>query len=483
MNLFLFFLNAVNLTGQGVLHLYFVCRFTGKPLKAGPLVLYLACLALLESLPSLPCFPDFGAAGPAEAGREGTGPLPEGGGAGQNLLSVGTAFGEFAALFGICRLFLGNSRDRSLITALLAFYVSQLSMGIVNSLESLIFPGLVGKRILYALVLLAAFASLALCAGCYLIILRWFAFQQGETQPSLWILLPSCLFFFAAERFVLHAAYGRLTVSLPTPEETGMHLILLVLQVLGLSALLSTLFACQRLRRGFQAQAALAAMSREVQAQRTYVAQAQMRYEKTRGFRHDITSHLSVLDGLLKEGRIRQARAYLQKLRAVTSDLSFPFRTGNPVVDIVLGDKLQLAHSEGIRTEVSLTLPAQCRADDLDLCVIFANALDNALRACQKVKQNRDAEGPKAAGSLGPEVEDPFLRISGCQQGDFYMLEFENSCLPGPSPKPGTGLSNIKAVAKRYGGTMAAQRPGCRFRLSVLLNISRHPEPTSVQTP
>ena len=121
-------------------------------------------------------------------------------------------------------------------------------------------------------------------------------------------------------------------------------------------------------------------------------------------------------------------------------------------MDILLGEKLGLAKE--IAAEVSLLLPKPCGLDDFDLCVLFANALDNAITAC------RSSDGAKA------------IRISGKQQGDFYMLTFENTCSDDPLPPAGTGLSNIEAVAEKYHGAVLTEKNGRQFYLSVLLNIS-----------
>ena len=176
------------------------------------------------------------------------------------------------------------------------------------------------------------------------------------------------------------------------------------------------------------------------------------RYEQTKSFRHDIKNHLSVLDGLLKSGKLEEGRGYLKRLETVSEALSFPYQTGNPVVDILLGEKLGLAKE--IAAEVSLVLPKPCGIDDFDLCVLFANALDNAIAAC------RALEGAKA------------LRISGKRQGDFYLLAFENTCSEEPLPQAGTGLSNIKAVAEKYHGAVLTEKNGRQYYLSVLMNTS-----------
>jgi len=176
--------------------------------------------------------------------------------------------------------------------------------------------------------------------------------------------------------------------------------------------------------------------------------------EQIKAFRHDIKNHLSVLGGLLNGGKLEEGKDYLKKLEAASDALSFPYQTGNPVVDILLGEKLGLARTNGIAAEVSVLLPRSCEIDDFDLCVIFANALDNAVSACQS-----------AAG-------DRRIRIAGERQGDFYMLTFENTCSGAPLPPAGTGLSNIKSAAEKYRGAVLAEKEGQRFSLNVLLNIS-----------
>lgn len=180
-----------------------------------------------------------------------------------------------------------------------------------------------------------------------------------------------------------------------------------------------------------------------------------MRYEQTKAFRHDIANHLSVLDGLLNSEKLDESKAYLRKLKTASASLSFPYQTGNPVVDILVSEKLGLAKE--IKAEVSLLLPRPCGMDDFDLCVIFANALDNAINACQS------AEGTK------------WIRIRGERQGDFYMLAFENTCSDEPLPPAGTGLTNIRSVAEKYHGATLTEKTGQWFSLNVLLNISLHP--------
>lgn len=420
------------LVGQSVMHMTFSSRLTGKKQRIWHSASYFFLLGILELLSSIFAIP--------------------------GILSVPAGA---AALYGMNRVALGNQRSASWTAAVFATYISQLSFGIVNSAEAMLFPRLIGKPLLYPLLLLATLAAFLICFCCYAAIEKLLPLAKDTQTPYPELLLFPGLFFFAAELYILHTSYRFSPSSLTIPD-IQKHWALLFLQVMGLGALLSTSYAYRHLCQGFQAQAALQSLTQAAQAQKIYIAEARMRYEQTKAFRHDIKNHLSVLDGLLHNKKWDESRTYLQKLKTASDSLSFSCQTGNPVVDILLGQKLELAKANGIDTEVSLLLPASCGIDDLDLCVIFANALDNAIHACQA-----------GAGAQS-------IRIFGRGQGDFYMLVFENTCPDSPLPPMGTGLSNIRSAAQKYRGTMLIEKEGPHFSLSVLLNISLHSESTSL---
>ena len=425
MDYFALLLDGICLLGQGVMHILFVSRLTGKKLRPLHFAVYLLLLTALQLVS-------------VRISLSGT-------------LSIAAGVLE---LYAVSRFWMENQPSVSWLSAVLAFYVSQLSFGIINSVEAALFPRFIGNPLLYPLLLAAQVLFFALCFGCYYAVRKFLAWTEDSQTPYIGFLLFPGLFFFAEELYILQTAYSFFTpiVSL---EEVGKHSTLLLLQVMGLAALLCTLYAYRHLCQGFQAQAELQSLTQAAQAQKIYIAEAQARYEQTKSFRHDIKNHLSVLDGLLRSGKPEEGREYLKKLETVSESLSFPYQTGNPVVDILLGEKLGLAKE--IAAEVSLILPKPCGIDDFDLCVLFANALDNAIAACR--------------GSTGEKV----IRISGKQHGDFYMLTFENTCSDDPLPPAGTGLSNIEAVAEKYRGAVLREKSGRQFCLSVLLNVPANP--------
>ena len=110
---------------QSVMHILFAGRLTGKTKKLRYVFGYLFVLCLLE----------WAAVQIALAG-----------------MFVITL--QLLVLCGMNHFVLGNRWSVSGVTAILAIYISQLSFGTVNSVEALLFPGFIGKPILYLFVFL-----------------------------------------------------------------------------------------------------------------------------------------------------------------------------------------------------------------------------------------------------------------------------------------------------------------------------------------
>lgn len=209
-------------------------------------------------------------------------------------------------------------------------------------------------------------------------------------------------------------------------------------------------------------------MKEQVQRQRIYLAEAKKRNERYRRFQHDINNHFLVLSGLLHEKKYDEAGKYFDGLHGISDGLLVGIETGNPVADILLNEKISYARSNGITVSHDVHFPAECSIEDIDLCVILANGVDNAIQACLKGAQ-----------------EQPEISIRVRTRYHFLVLEIENT-LPyraepagdrlgrymqqeGRKPVYGTGLKNIEHTVEKYEGTMEIESGKDRFLLTMLL--------------
>ncbi|MDE7042029.1 MAG: GHKL domain-containing protein, partial [Oscillospiraceae bacterium] len=179
MDFFALFLDGICLLGQGVMHIIFVSRLTGKkqkPLCFAVYILLLTALQLVSVRLSL-----------------------------SGTLSIAACVLE---LYAVSRFWMGNQPSVSWLAAVLAFYVSQLSLGIINSVEAALFPRFIGSPLLYLLLLAAQVLFFTLCTGCYYAVLKLLAWTENSQTPYIGLLLFPGLFFFASELYILETAYS-----------------------------------------------------------------------------------------------------------------------------------------------------------------------------------------------------------------------------------------------------------------------------------
>lgn len=360
-------------------------------------------------------------------------------------------------------------REAAILYAALTVGIMQLSYGVVNSLLSMLYPLLFsfGQKIVGIAFMILGNAALLAAAFCCQIICRFFRcignFSYYETikkQYVLMILTPILMIFLMGE-YISSVVYGNTTVigNSGITVHTN-HYRMLMIQLLGMASLLCIMFAYKKILENLRLSAELSLLEQEEHSLNQYVEEAKTRYEKNKSFRHDIKNHITVVKKLLQKGKAAQALDYIRDMERMTEELSFPCNTNNPVADILIGNKLGLARSMGIDVSCSLFLPYPCPVRDIDFGIILSNALDNAVCACRCMDNN--------AGK--------YIRVTGRMQGDFILLEVENSFQGKGTFRQGTGLSNVKSVTEKYNGAMSVDVQNTAFILSVLLIIPQHSE-------
>ncbi len=368
----------------------------------------------------------------------------------------------------------------SLLYAALAAEIMLICGGIVNSMISLPYPWMPAffhETDNIAAMLISEAASLALTGFCYYMVYRYFSWDDFDPvdtpkttmgmQQMVLIFIP-ILMIFIMSSYINAIEYDfqfEISVDKGPAEHFFSHGQMLSMYFLGLASLFCILFSYKKLQQSFHFSTEISLMEQQEHSLNQYVEEAKTRYDETKSFRHDIRNHIAVVKKLLQNGKLEEAITYVEDLDDMAEKMSFPCSTNNPVVDILVGNKLGIAKSMGIDVDCSLPLPYPCGIRDIDICIVLSNALDNAIHAVK---------------NLGTSIEK-YIRVSGRIQGDFLMMEIQNSFHGKSAFKKGTGLSNVKKVAEKYGGAMSIETQENVFVLHVLLIIPQHPENSTQQ--
>ena len=405
------------------------------------------------------------------------------------FIPSGTIIGfvVFVLLISICGVFACHANFKaSLLYATLATEIMLLCSGIVNSLMSLPYPWLPAffhETGNIAAMLICEAAFFLLSGFCYYIVYHYFSWDDFYPMAALcpadapdtsmgmqqmFLVFVPILMIFIMSNYINAIEFDFQFEILVDKGPAGhffSHGQMLSMYFLGLASLFCILFSYKKLQQNFRLSTEISLLEQQEHSLNQYVEEAKARYDRTKSFRHDIRNHIAVVKKLLQGGRLEEAVSYIEDMDDMAEKMSFPCSTNNPVVDILVGNKLGIAKSMGIDVDCSLLLPYPCSLRDIDICIVLSNALDNAIQAVK---------------SLGAATEK-YIRVSGRIQGDFLMMEIENSFRGRGAFKKGTGLSNVNAVAEKYGGAMSIETQENVFVLHVLLIIPQHSESSTQQ--
>lgn len=189
-------------------------------------------------------------------------------------------------------------------------------------------------------------------------------------------------------------------------------------------------------------------------------------YGRMERLRHDMKNHIIGLQGLLADRDMEKMEQYLRQMQKAGDIEPGEEATGNKVVDALLYQNRKQAEKKKILWECHVQIPKSCSIDEMDLCVLFGNLLDNALEACERLSEN----------------EKRFINIQAQLVKRCFLLEVKNSSGLPEAVKMGTtlkenpdehgiGLGNIKDVVQKYGGVMDMEVKKNVFLISILLPL------------
>lgn len=170
-----------------------------------------------------------------------------------------------------------------------------------------------------------------------------------------------------------------------------------------------------------------------------------------RALHHDMKNHLLVIQEMARKDGDMRVIEYTKSLMPCFSDYEHWVQTGNELLDGLLNEKVHEAETEQINVTIAMDFRSISYINDVDLCTIFGNAVDNAIEACKKVhppeKRFLNIKSSQAAGSL-------FVSIQNCYA---EQLHFQSGIPLTTKAQPlmhGFGLPNIRNTMSKYHGIL-----------------------------
>ena len=202
----------------------------------------------------------------------------------------------------------------------------------------------------------------------------------------------------------------------------------------------------------------------QISDMKKHIEEVEKLYLDIRSMRHDMGNHIQTLEHLVAHNNMDDAAEYLEHLKNEWDEVSPEIKTGSPVIDVILMEKLREAKERQIRFLSDFHYPQNTKLNAFDLSVIMNNALNNCME--------------------NVSVDDPYISISSFRKNSIFMITIKNSFGGqlnfGDSDLPettksgrehGMGLNNIRRVARMYMGDISLEQGNEEVILSIMMQV------------
>ena len=310
-----------------------------------------------------------------------------------------------------------------------------------------------------------AISGMALLITLALFIIAYFGFYKPKKYYIIGI-PHRVIFVIWAALFIVFPFVPAMLPSEEVPIEFRYHIMSIMFAIgiiiLGIAAPVFVIIssADKALREQNKSQEAYMAAELE------YIGRYKKKQVETRAFRHDIKNNLSITQMMLEEGHTEEAKEHISDMLGKVSSLSPKYVTGDEMLDIIISMKADRMDELDIKFTLDGVTDGGLNIKPMDMCSIFANALDNAIEAASS-------------------CEDPYVSFSIKRTDKFFIIKITNSAsgkidieklmsTSGYTSKSdkehhGFGLMNVRRAVEECNGILKAESLDSSFTLSVMM--------------
>jgi len=185
--------------------------------------------------------------------------------------------------------------------------------------------------------------------------------------------------------------------------------------------------------------------------------------EKTIIYRHDMRHHLNLINAYLAHNNKEAAQNYITEVEKTIESVTVETYCSNYSLNLIMNFYVTKAKEEHIDVETQIELPRELTVSDMDLCLVFSNAIENAINALASIQS----------------TEDKVLKIFCKTQNDKLHIEITNRFegtvmfvddMPvRKSENHGLGTKSIAAITEKYNGVYSFIAENGFFKTRVIL--------------
>ena len=211
-------------------------------------------------------------------------------------------------------------------------------------------------------------------------------------------------------------------------------------------------------------------LEKYLKEQQDYYVYLEQRESDTRRFRHDLRSHLYMLQAFAESGDQDALHAYAEKMGQQIEQFGRKISVNYGIADAILNRFASMAEDAHVQMQVKGHFPIGCQMDPYIICTILSNVLSNAIEAAMEC----EAGWVKAEFSYDDKAV--FIVVRNNCKGKRVCENDYIASTKKDRKNHGFGMQNIKDSIEKNGGEMKIVTPkedGQEFKIWMMLNYTK----------
>lgn len=207
----------------------------------------------------------------------------------------------------------------------------------------------------------------------------------------------------------------------------------------------------------------------KINIQYKYYLNLQQSQEKIKKLYHDMNNHIICIKNIY--GKHELANKYIEDINNQIKDCISIFDTKSIILDVILNEKKSICDEKSIDFFVDINFSKCGFVEITDICSIFTNMIDNAIEACDKIKDSNI---------------DKKIRLRGTIINSFFIIKCENTKVNSINLRKnklitdkedsflhGIGINSIKSSVEKYNGNVEISSDKNSFTMIIYIPIKR----------
>ncbi|MBI6011068.1 GHKL domain-containing protein [Clostridium perfringens] len=191
-------------------------------------------------------------------------------------------------------------------------------------------------------------------------------------------------------------------------------------------------------------------LEKQLDYQKNYYEKVINNYGEARKALHDMNNHMSVIKYFLENKDYKNMDDYIKSLseRIVTNKNNNI--CSNKVINAICLDKCDRCKKEGINIRFDIIINKELNIDNLDLCIVLGNLIDNAIEACEKINDKDVQKFIQVSARI--YLNQIYIKVINSKSNRVEKRNGKFLTSKRDKKNHGIGLENVKeAVHKNHG--------------------------------